>query len=120
MTMQPAAVPPATPTPIQSGDSGLISGAMLSKASRDGRRGTRKRPENTSIYTQVVEEVREFSREMRDEFKVDVPFMKQKLTRAQIRSKLNAMSPAEKIALSRKIGVRRFAEFAQSVQRGAR
>ena len=108
--------PGFNPNLMQPGDSALFNAENLNRASREGRRGTRKRPEATSVYTQVAEEVREFTNEMREEFKVIAPIMKQKLTRAQARSRLAAMTPAERIALSNRMGRRQFAQFALSLQ----
>lgn len=114
---QPAPQQPGfNPNLLQPGDAQIFNSGVLNAAARDGRRGTRKRPEASSVYTQVAEEVTAFAVEMRDEFKVVAPIMKQKLTRAQARTKMQNMSPEERQVLVNKMGVRNFVHFAKSLE----
>jgi len=121
MVMQPTT--PQTPRDapqIQSGDGSLITAANLQAEGAKGRNTRRDKANTTSIYTDVTEDVREFVKEMRAEFEQPAPYMKRKITPAQSRAKLAAMTPIELQELTAKYGVRRVAEFAKSIQRGTK
>jgi hypothetical protein len=117
MTMQPSPFPELTPSPMP-GDAAIVSIANADRAAREGRRQALAAPQQTSLYTQVVEELVGFANEMRDELhrEMPAPFMKRKLTPEQIRRRLERMTAEERLVLSRKYGARRLAEWARQHQ----
>lgn len=117
MMQQP--FPELSSEPMQ-GDAAIMSLVNAERMAREGKRATLAKPDETSVYTQVVEELVAFIVEMRDEFakEIPAPFMKRKLSAEQIRKRVERMTAEERIVLGRKYGVRQFAEWAASHQRG--
>lgn len=111
-----AAHPELSPTPI-AGDQAIRDEVNLSIARKAGRRGTRVRKDNTSLYTQVTEEARELMGQLRADVRSQIPakFMKVALTRKQVKARLENMSPEERTALTRKYGVRNMATLMQKL-----
>jgi hypothetical protein len=87
------------------GDSGLMQQSFADRATRVGRRGS-KTKQDTSLYTRVVSEASEYGEKLRASFRSDAvaPLMKRKLTRAQVKKRINAMSPEQRMVLARKWG----------------
>tara|TARA_R110002096_G_scaffold193532_2_gene375275 strand:+ start:1431 stop:1790 length:360 start_codon:yes stop_codon:yes gene_type:complete len=88
-----------------SGDSNLMQESFADRGSRVGRRGS-KTKQDTSLYTRVVSEASEYGEKLRAQFRSDAvaPLMKRKLSRSQVKQRINAMSPEQRMVLARKWG----------------
>jgi|TARA_R110002167_G_scaffold6620_2_gene31006 hypothetical protein len=87
------------------GDSGLMQQSFSDRATRVGRRGS-KTKQDTSLYTRVVTEASEYGEKLREQFRSDAvaPLMKRKLTRAQVKKRIQSMPPEQRMAMARKWG----------------
>lgn len=101
------------------GDSQIMSIVEAERVAREGRRNALTKPEHSSLYTQTVEELAHFADEMRNEFSKEIPapFMQKKLSRDQVRRRIERMTAEERLVLSRQYGPRRFAQWAMSYQK---
>lgn len=129
--MQPFPNPSDQPSPVDSsafpqlseqfspGDSEIMSSVEADRVAREGRRSALQKPEQSSLYTQVVEELSSFANEMRTEFakEIPAPFMQKRLSRDQIRRRIERMTAEERVVLSRRYGARRFAQWAMSYEK---
>jgi hypothetical protein len=111
-----AANPALSPTPMV-GDQAIRDEVSQSQLSKMDRQGTKRKKENTSVYTQVSEELREFLGEMRSEVRKELPakFMKVALTRKQVKTRMEMMSQEELQVMTRKYGVRMMGEFMKNL-----
>ncbi len=111
----PAAVErhPALTTESALGDADIRAEVNTNIQKNIGRRGTQRKPDTTSLYTQVAEELRETLGEIRAEIAAEVPakFMKVAQNSKQVRARLQNMSPEERSVFARKYGVRPMAEL---------
>tara|TARA_Y100000034_G_scaffold127841_1_gene181374 strand:- start:147 stop:506 length:360 start_codon:yes stop_codon:yes gene_type:complete len=114
MTQEPAQFPQLSPEPMV-GDSDLLRESLAARDARIGRRGT-KRKEDTSLYTRAVQGASEFGEKLRTQFRKDVPapIMKRKLSRAQVKQRILAMSPEERLVRTKEWG-RPFIELAAQI-----
>lgn len=99
------------------GDANIFSDAISERNLRQGRREAAIEPRNVSVYTQVALELRDFTTQMREELKKDIPapFMQRLMTRRQKQAAFLRMTPEQRTALTRRFGVRRIAELAQKL-----
>jgi len=104
MTQEPASFGELNAAPMH-GDSSLLQQSLVDRSSRVGRRGSRSKSD-TSLYTDVVQEASEYGEKLRVEFAMDIPapIMKRRLSRAQVKQRILAMSPEQRMALARKWG----------------
>ena len=104
---------PVLSTQTLTGDSVIRDEVNRNILKKEGRLGTRRKPETTSIFTQVAEELREFLGEMRKEIQAEIPakFMKVAQTTKQVRARLQNMGPDERRVFARKYGTRNMAEL---------
>ncbi len=93
-----------TEAPMQ-GDSTLLKDSLEARGARIGRRGS-KAKNDTSLYTQVVEEASKYGEELRSMFRTDAvaPIMKRKLSRAQVKQRILAMTPEQRMVYAKKFG----------------
>ena len=104
---------PALSTQTLTGDSLIRDEVNRNILKKEGRRGTRRKPETTSVFTQVTEELVELRREMDKEIEAIIPakFMKVAQTTKQVRARLQNMGPDERLVFARKYGTRNMAEL---------
>ena len=88
-----------------SGDSELLQQSFSDRAARVGRRGS-KIKQDTSVYTRVVTEASEYGEKLREQFRSDAvaPLMKRKLSRAQVKQRIQNMPPEKRMVMARKWG----------------
>lgn len=87
------------------GDASLLQSSLAAREARVGRRGSRHKAD-TSMYTDVVREASEYGEKLRSEFAKDIPapIMQRRLSRAQVKQRILAMSPEKRLALAKKWG----------------
>jgi hypothetical protein len=114
MTQEPASFGELSPAPML-GDAGLLKQSLSARDARVGNRGSKSKSD-TSLYTDVVSEASAYGEKLRSEFKKDIPapIMKRRLSRAQVKQRILAMSPEQRMAHARKWG-RPFIELAAQI-----